>query len=211
MFRYILVTAQESKTEILVHRFRLKGDGMDKRLPILYLTVLLVVLSNLTYAQQSKQPDGVRLISVGEITKINRQKKTFELKSERGQDSGGERVVPDGTAGNAPGGIHGSIWVGVSTGRRQGGIDGGRPGRGPDQTIPPLPSEDRTIPPLPPEDRTDSTVRTNVLTTIETVFKEAERPITFEDLKVGDNLEVTGVPRGKNVEAKEIIRKKTRR
>lgn len=174
---------------------------MDKRSPILYLAVLLVVFSNVTYGQESKQPDGVRFISIGEITKINRQKKTFELKSEMGQDSGGERVGPDGSGGNSPGGIHGSIWVGVGTGRRQGGIDGGQLGRVPDQPIPPL----------PPEDRTDSTVRTNVLTTIETVFKEAEKPITFEDLKVGDNVEVTGVPRGKNVEAKEIVRKKAHR
>ena len=184
---------------------------MDKRSPIFYLAVLLVVFSNVTYGQQSKQPDGVRLISVGEITKINRQKKTFELKSEMGQDSDGERVRPDGSAGNSRGGIHGSIWVGVGTGRRQGGIDDGQPGRVPDQTLPPLPPEDRTIPPLTPEIRTDSTVRTNVLTTNETVFKEAEKPISFEDLKVGDNVEVTGVPRGKNVEAKEIVRKRAHR
>ena len=173
---------------------------MEKRLPILYLAVLLF-FSTATYAQETKRADGVRFISVGEITKINRQKKTFELKSEMGQDSGGERVGPDAGGGISPGGIHGSISVGVGTGRRQSGIDGGQSGRFPDEPIPPL----------SPEDRTDSTVRTNVLTTMETVFKEAEKTITFEDLKVGDHVEVTAVPRGKNVEAKEIVRKKAHR
>jgi hypothetical protein len=171
---------------------------MEKPSPILYPAVLVAVFCNGAYAQESKQPDGVRLVSVGEITKINRQKKTFELKTEMGQDTGGERAGRVGSGGNSPGGIHGSISVGVGMGRRQGGIDGGQPGRAPDQPIPPL----------PPEDIPDSTMRTNVLTTIETVFKEAEKPIAFEQLKVGDAVKVTGVLRGKNIEAKEVVKKR---
>jgi hypothetical protein len=46
---------------------------------------------------------------------------------------------------------------------------------------------------------------TNILTTESTVFKRGNEEIRFEDLKVGDPLQVTGVRKeGRNVEAQEV-------
>ena len=46
---------------------------------------------------------------------------------------------------------------------------------------------------------------TNILTTEDTVFKKGDREISFEDLKVGDQLQVIGVRKeGANVEAREV-------
>lgn len=46
---------------------------------------------------------------------------------------------------------------------------------------------------------------TNVLTTENTVFKKGNEEIRFEDLKVGDPLQVIGIRReGRNVEAQEV-------
>ena len=46
---------------------------------------------------------------------------------------------------------------------------------------------------------------TNILTTEDTVFKTGDEEIRFEDLKVGDPLQVIGVRKeGANVEAREV-------
>ena len=45
---------------------------------------------------------------------------------------------------------------------------------------------------------------TNILTTESTVFKSGDEEIRFEDLKVGDPLQVIGVRDGANVEAQEV-------
>jgi hypothetical protein len=45
---------------------------------------------------------------------------------------------------------------------------------------------------------------TNILTTESTVFKRGNEEIRFEDLKVGDALQVIGVRKGANVEAQEV-------
>jgi len=45
---------------------------------------------------------------------------------------------------------------------------------------------------------------TNILTTESTVFKKGDEEIRFQDLKVGDPLQVIGVRKGANVEAREV-------
>ena len=45
---------------------------------------------------------------------------------------------------------------------------------------------------------------TNILTTESTVFKRGNEEIRFEDLKVGDPVQVIGVRKGANVEAQEV-------
>ncbi len=45
---------------------------------------------------------------------------------------------------------------------------------------------------------------TTILTTESTVFKSGDEEIRFEDLKVGDSLQVIGVRKGANVEAQEV-------
>ena len=47
---------------------------------------------------------------------------------------------------------------------------------------------------------------TTVETTDQTVVKEGEKTLTFEDLKVGDQVKVTGMRKEANVEAREIER-----
>ena len=45
---------------------------------------------------------------------------------------------------------------------------------------------------------------TNILTTESTVFKRGDKEIRFEDLKVGDPLQVIGIRKGANVEARDV-------
>jgi hypothetical protein len=47
---------------------------------------------------------------------------------------------------------------------------------------------------------------TEILTTDQTVVKDGDKTITFDDLKVGDSVKVTGVRKDAQVEAKEILK-----
>jgi hypothetical protein len=47
---------------------------------------------------------------------------------------------------------------------------------------------------------------TNVMTTDKTVVKEGDKTLTFEDLKVGDSVRITGVRKNEDVEAEEVMR-----
>ncbi|MBI2821368.1 MAG: hypothetical protein HYX74_04035 [Acidobacteria bacterium] len=47
---------------------------------------------------------------------------------------------------------------------------------------------------------------TNIVTTDNTVFKEGDTQIKFEDLKVGDNIQVKGERKGDDVEAQEVVK-----
>ena len=47
---------------------------------------------------------------------------------------------------------------------------------------------------------------TVILTADDTAIKEGEKTLKFEELQVGDRVKVTGVRKGSNVEAKEVLR-----
>jgi hypothetical protein len=47
---------------------------------------------------------------------------------------------------------------------------------------------------------------TEVLTTDQTVIKDGDKTLKFDDLKVGDSVKVTGVRKDAQVEAKEILK-----
>ena len=47
---------------------------------------------------------------------------------------------------------------------------------------------------------------TNVVTTDGTVYKEGDKALAFADLAVGDQVKVTGVRKGADVEATEVLR-----
>ncbi|MBI4455598.1 MAG: hypothetical protein HY644_06840 [Acidobacteria bacterium] len=47
---------------------------------------------------------------------------------------------------------------------------------------------------------------TNILTTDKTVFKEGDKEIKLGDLKVGDNVKVSGERKGDDIEAKEVVK-----
>ncbi|MBI3940018.1 MAG: hypothetical protein HY315_04220 [Acidobacteria bacterium] len=169
-----------------------------KRLLILSLPLAIAVLGDLPRAQEPRRSDEVKLVSIGRITSINLKKRSFELASEAPEGSGGGSG--SATAGGAdwPGGWHGGISVGIGVGRR-GGLDGPRRGGVPGEPAPPWPGED----PLQ-----NQTVRTIVKTTDETLYKDGgQHPSTFAGLKVGDAVEVTGVLRGRDIEAREIVRR----
>lgn len=166
---------------------------MTQRFSIFYVTLLLVIYSDMTAAQQPKRPDGVRLISVGEITKVNSRKRSIELKSEPVEPRSESGTSAENVGRGA--GWHGSVWIGASRGQRGGTLDS----RGEPSDLP--------IPPSPRDDPRARTVTTHVLTTGETVFSNGGKPIPFEELRVGDRVQVTGVIRGKDVEAKEIVRR----
>ena len=54
--------------------------------------------------------------------------------------------------------------------------------------------------------RSDKTFERKVVLSPETVLKDGEATISFEELKVGDFVQIKSVMRGKNVEAKELQR-----
>jgi hypothetical protein len=47
---------------------------------------------------------------------------------------------------------------------------------------------------------------TNIVTTDATVVKDGDKTLKLADLKVGDNVRVTGVRKGADVEAKEVAK-----
>jgi hypothetical protein len=47
---------------------------------------------------------------------------------------------------------------------------------------------------------------TEIVTTDQTVIKDGDKTLKFEDLKVGDSVKITGVRKEAQVEAKEILK-----
>jgi hypothetical protein len=47
---------------------------------------------------------------------------------------------------------------------------------------------------------------TEILTTAQTVIKDGDKTLKFEDLKVGDSVKVSGVRKDAQVEAKEVVK-----
>ena len=166
-----------------------------KRLLPLFLAQL--VFWTTLEAQKAAERPSAKLVAIGEIAKINPAKRSFELKSV--EDKAGE---PDPASAD--------ISVGVTIGRSPRTIEDPR---GPhDPTRPRDPFED----PFPP-DRTRRTgiIRTMVFLTDDTVCKERDQTILCTELKVTDNLRVTGderrEARGKGLYATEIVRMPLRR
>ncbi|MBI2820978.1 MAG: hypothetical protein HYX74_02020 [Acidobacteria bacterium] len=166
-----------------------KIDGIRRSSLALFLLSLWLVCGGAGGAQKSKRSDGVQLISVGEITRIDARQRSFELKSELESSA-------DPGAGGWSSGIHGSVWIGIGRGRSS-GIEGGRVGSRPSEPMEPS---------LAGEGQPEQSVTTKVSTTDRTVFKEGEQPIAFADLKIGNTVRVKGVPQGKEIRATEVWR-----
>jgi hypothetical protein len=156
------------------------------------LALLSLILICPAWSQETKRSSGVRLVSVGEITAIQGKKRTLELASATNDGSGS---LDNGTR---PGRWHGSARIGIGGGR--GGRRGGLGGAGRD-----WPADRRG--PLPPEDKPERMVRTTIRITGDTLLKDAEQTIVFEELRIGDRIEVSGVMKGSDIEAREIVRK----
>lgn len=151
---------------------------------------LLLFCGGAGIAQESTQSDGVQLVTVGEITRIDERQRSFDLKSELESD-------PDnGAGGDWSGGIQGSVWVGIGRGRST-GVGGGRVGGRRAEPVEPS---------LGGEGQPEQIVTTKVSTTGRTVFKEGEKSIAFEDLRVGNTVTVKGAPQGKNIRATQVSR-----
>ncbi len=157
------------------------------------VVAIVLTLSTMAFSGQGSQKsdgDNIRVVSVGEITKIDAETGSFELKSR----------VPEATStGGRLGGWRGEVHVGISIG---GGAR--RPEtRGP--TDPPwLPIPDA----LPRPARSARYTTTKVSTTEQTVFMQDGKKIAFDVLKVGNRVTVTGIPQGEDVEATEIKRQR---
>ena len=157
--------------------------------------LLIVVLLTLPESALSQNPEdkGPQVVSVGKVTKIDAEERWFELRSrvpDRVQTRPGRSSV--GLPGPWFGEVHGSIGIGsvrigVQVGDRRDDVlvtsgDGGTP-RGPRYT------------------------KSRVYVTGDTEISHNGKPITFEELKVDDQLTVTGHPKGKDMQATEIERR----
>ena len=133
---------------------------------VLVLLVLYTATAPNASAQDPKPDNEIRVVSVGEITKIDAETRSFELKS---------RVPQATSSGSRSGGWTGEIHLGI-------GIGGGsrRPEmRGPANTPGlPIPAA------LPPPNRSARYVTTKVSTTERTVLTQDGKKIAFEILKV---------------------------
>ena len=145
--------------------------------------------------RQSETPDRAsetQVVTVGEITEVDAETRSFELKS---------RVFETTRTSRAGGGGRwsGEIHVGVGVG---GGSGGGREIRGPFDP-PRLP-----IPELPQPGSAARYITSTIYITPETVITQDGKPIGFDKLQKGDRVTVSGAPEGEDLRAVRIKRQR---
>ena len=170
-----------------------KASCKKRRLAVWVSMALLAALWSQSRAEEPARSDRVKLVSLGKITAIDLRKKSFEMESETSDATDSDGVWREG-GGRRDGSLHGSISIGTGGGRRR-GIDSGR------QSSEWPPSSRGNDEPAGPR------LTTRVRTTAETIFNDGDKPVVFEGLKIGDSVEVTGVLKGKDIEAVRIVRK----
>jgi hypothetical protein len=159
-----------------------------------WVSILAVTL---LFTSQKPEPAAqVGLVAVGQISKIDKAKRSFQIRTTHDAKNRAGRPRDDGL---------GDIRIGVS-------IGGGRV-----QDRFPQPIDPRFPPADPPfgTSRDDSTstvtvTTTDVFLTDATSCKDGTKVILCEDLKATDNVRVTGnerrEPRGKGLYATEVVR-----
>ena len=138
--------------------------------------------------EKPEPASNISLVTVGVIVNINARKKTFDISSEKELDPS----APD----LSKGGLHGEVWIGGGRGR--GGILSDRSRRGDASEWPPEPGRNGEV--------FDREVRTTVTTNEKTQFTAREANLVFEELRVGDTVEVTGTVKGLQMEARKVLR-----
>ena len=141
---------------------------------------------------------GVKLVSVGEISKIDKVKRSFELRTRRDANDRVDLLSDD---------VFGDIRIGVTLGGTP-NADPGRPAPNDPRTFPagspPVGSDDSNSKPLP------SVIVTKIFLTDTTACKEGGKVILCEDLKATDSVRVTGderrEARGAGIYATEVVR-----
>lgn len=157
--------------------------------------VTLAVVS--TSFSQDKNPQTTPgLVAIGEVSKVDPLKKSFELQSRVDRRAG-----PTGSDA-----LHGQIQIGIGIGSSRGPAQGPYPPRR-DPRFPGDDPIDDTDPRIPAEARHFKTV---IYLTEKTVFKSGDKTVSLGDLKTGDTVRVKGVskagPQGMGIEASEVIR-----
>ena len=133
-----------------------------------------------------------QVVTIGEITEVDEETRSFELKS---------RVFETTRTRRAGGGgrWNGEIHVGVGVG---GGSRGGREIRGPFDP-PRLP-----IPELPQPGSAARYTTSTIHITPEIIITQDGKPIGFDKLQKGDRVTVSGVPEGEDLQAVTIKRQR---
>ena len=161
------------------------------------MTVALLLVPGGTRSQ-THQPEtqdrasATQVVTVGEITEVDEETRSFELKSRVFETT---RTRSAGGSGRWNGEIH----VGVGVG---GGSGGGREIRGP-FAPPRLP-----IPELPQLGSAARYTTSTIHITPETVITQDGKPIGFDKLQKGDRVTVSGVPEGEDLQAVAIKRQR---
>ena len=153
------------------------------------------VAGSATFAQEPAPPSNIKLIALGQIAKVDKAKRSFDLRSVR--ETAQQRTERGGD----------DIRIGINIGR---GI--------PDATVPggprrPEPGRFPGNPPIPdePDRRFPESITTKVFLTDTTVCKADDKVLLCDDLKISDSVRVTGDerlsdPRGKGLYATEVLR-----
>lgn len=150
-------------------------------------------------AMQAVPAETPKLVAAGQISRVDKLTKSFEMKSQAEVNS-------------QPNVLNGGITIGTTIGKTR--------TAGPNEIQPPsLESPGRTFPGTNPRDRPtieDSdrqprgTLRQMVFLTDKTVCKEGSKVILCDELRVSDFLQVTGDEksdtRGRGIYATEIVR-----
>ncbi len=176
----------------------------------------LAVSGPIALSQGSRNDSGFKVITVGRITKINIAEQCFELRSRIPEPIPTRRPSTGrGLPGPWFGEIHGSIAigpvrVGIQVGDRPDSIrvDNGSISIGPVRVgvqASDRPDSIRVDTGAPQPRRRYRTSRVSI--TGETVIRHNGDPITLDQLEVGDNVTVTGIPHGQDMEATEVEKK----
>lgn len=172
--------------------------------------VLVLGLSVQTHGQQPTPRQTVRLVALGSISRVDKTKRTFELTSQKDNDSPSDVATSGASIGVTIGTTAPPNTIGTSappnsdrrrlptdptgTGRRRNG-----PFSDPSDVF-------DEPPPKPPA----AVSRTTVFLSESTVCKERDKVIVCDELRVTDSVRVTGderrEARGKGLYASEVVR-----
>jgi hypothetical protein len=146
------------------------------------LGVLLFAAGSMNAQTQSTDSEYIKIVTTGEIRKIDDKNKTFQFKFslDPAPSVNRARGIPPG--GGRPGGIGG---------RRRGGIG--------------YPGGNRFPAPAAPD---DNSKEVKVFTSDATSVKDGKSDLHFSDLKKGDRVTVTAIHKGKGDDIEAIAVKR---
>jgi hypothetical protein len=158
-----------------------------------FVIIVLFGVGSATFSLAQTEDAQPKYLTVGDISKIDAKNKSLTISfatsyniAKLGNDGAGG--APSGRSGGGRGGGASGVQSGGGGRRRGGGRAGGNTSSGGRTASAPIPMDYK------------------VVVSPKTVIKEGESEIKFDDLKLGDRLQVFSMKSGSKLDPSEIIR-----